>query len=86
MKAHTRLDKFPGKKGSTVRVNNGNINGAITILKKRNNEEGLAKELRDREFFMTKRQRARRDKAAAIRRYKKAALEQKQLDSMGGSF
>lgn len=85
-KAHSRqaLDKsYFGKKGSTVNVINNNINGALAILKKRNNEEGLNKELRDREYFLTKTQKRRKEKAAAKRRFQKKLAEQKQIDSTG---
>jgi small subunit ribosomal protein S21 len=64
-------DGFMNKKGLSVFVNNNNINSAISLLKKKVNDEGLKKDLRDREHHMTKQQRKRRAQAAAIRRQRK---------------
>lgn len=59
------------KRGLYVKVNNNNINQAITILKRKMNEEGIKKELRAREHFVSKSQKRRKDRAAGIRRHQK---------------
>lgn len=68
------------KKGLTVKVHNNNVNAALTILKKRITEEGLKKELRVREHYMSKGERKRKALAAAKRRYRKAIDEKNKLD------
>lgn len=60
------------KRGLYVKVNNNNISQAITILKRKMNEEGIKKELRAREHFVSKSQKRRKEKAAGIRRHQKA--------------
>jgi small subunit ribosomal protein S21 len=86
LQKHYRQDGFLNKRGMTVYVNNNNINGAISLLKKRINEEGLKKELRDREHFQTKQQKFRKARAAAARRRQKDESERKRQDMAGGSL
>lgn len=69
------------KKGMTVTVKNNNISNAISSLKRRMNDEGITKELRDREYYMSKGQKRRKAHAAAVRRHKKD-VEQKVKDGL----
>ena len=64
-----------------VEVRNGNVEKALRILKKKLQQDGLFNELREREFHMTKGEKGRRSKAAAIRREFKA--KQKQFEELG---
>ena len=64
-----------------VEVRNGNIDKAIRVLKNKLQQEGVFNELREREYYMTKGEKRRRAKAAAIRRAKKA--EEKRLKEFG---
>jgi len=59
------------KKGLTVKVYNNNIDGAITQLKRRCNNEGLNKELRKRKHYDPPSVIRRRKLAEAIMRWKK---------------
>lgn len=59
------------KKGMTVTVKNNNVSSAISSLKRRMNDEGITKELRNREYHMTKGQKRRKAHAAAVRRHLK---------------
>lgn len=68
-----------GKRGLTVRVNNGNINGAISQLKKRSNLEGINKELRKRKHFEPNTLKRRRALAEAQGRWRK---KQAQIDGV----
>lgn len=62
---------FFGKKGMTVRVWNGNINGAISQLKKRMNSEGVTKEFRASQHFEDNTTKRRRKLAEAKSRWRK---------------
>ena len=64
-----------------VEVRNGNVDKAIRVLKNKLQQEGVFNELREREYYMTKGEKRRRAKAAAIRRAKKA--EEKRLKEFG---
>ena len=64
-----------------VEVRNGNVVKAIRVLKNKLQQEGVFNELREREYYMTKGEKRRRAKAAAIRRAKKA--EEKRLKEFG---
>jgi len=55
-----------------VTVRNNNVDKAMRVLKNKLQQEGIFNELREREFYMTKGEKKRRSKAAAIRRSKKA--------------
>jgi len=62
---------FYGKYGCSVKVYNGNINGAITQLKRKVNAEGINKELRKRKHFETNTAKRRRKLSEAQVRWKK---------------
>ena len=64
------------KMGLYVKVHNNNINTAISLLKKMINEDGLKKEMREKEHYTSKSERRRKEKAAAIRRALKRRAEQ----------
>jgi len=64
-----------------VDVRNGNVDKAIRVLKNKLQQEGVFNELREREYYMTKGEKRRKAKAAAIRRAKKA--EEKRLKEFG---
>ena len=64
-----------------VEVRNNNVEKAIRVLKKKLQQEGIFNELREREAFMSKGEKKRRAKAAAIRRNDKA--KRKRLEEFG---
>ena len=55
-----------------VTVRNGNVDKAMRVLKNKLQQEGVFNELREREHYMTKGEKRRKARAAAIRRTKKA--------------
>ena len=55
-----------------VEVRNGNLDKALRVLKNKLQQEGVFNELREREYYVTKGEKRRKAKAAAIRRNKKA--------------
>ena len=64
-----------------VEVRNGNLDKALRVLKNKLQKEGIFNELRDGEHYMSKGEKRRRAKAAAVRRQKKA--DQKRLEEFG---
>tara|TARA_B100001769_G_scaffold223108_1_gene183711 strand:+ start:410 stop:613 length:204 start_codon:yes stop_codon:yes gene_type:complete len=64
-----------------VTVRNNNVDKAMRVLKNKLQQEGVFNELREREYFMTRGEKKRKDKAAAIRRNKKTL--QKRFDELG---
>ncbi len=64
-----------------VTVRNNNVDKAMRVLKNKLQQEGFFNELREREYFMTRGEKRRKDKAAAIRRNKKAL--QKRHEELG---
>ena len=64
-----------------VEVRNGNLDKALRVLKNKLQKEGIFNELRDREHYMSKGEKRRRAKAAAVRRQKQA--DQKRLEEFG---
>ena len=52
-------------------VRNNNVDKALRVLKNKLQQEGIFNELREREYHMTRGEKKRRSKAAAIRRTKK---------------
>ena len=66
---------------SKIIVRNGNVDKAMRVLKNKLQQEGIFNELREREYYMTRGEKRRRAKAAAIRRTKKA--EEKRLEEHG---
>tara|TARA_Y100000817_G_scaffold57870_1_gene42843 strand:+ start:184 stop:387 length:204 start_codon:yes stop_codon:yes gene_type:complete len=55
-----------------VTVRNNNVDKAIRVLKNKLQQEGFFNELREREYYMTRGEKRRKAKAAAIRRTKKS--------------
>lgn len=66
-----------GKRGLTVRVVNGQLESALSRLKRLLNQEGITRELRRRRYYEKPTTRRRREKAEARIRWlrKKALLE-----------
>ena len=75
-----RNDKKP-LGGMTVTVRNGDVNGALRVLKKKLIKEGVFQELRERTFFESRGTKRRKAKAAATRRYKRKM--QKRFEELG---
>ena len=57
--------------GLTVIVRNGDVNGALRVLKKKLMKDGLFQEIRERSFYESRGTKRRKAKAAATRRYKR---------------
>ena len=55
----------------TVTVKNGNVDRAMTTLKKKLQKEGLLKELKQRQFFEKPSAKKARKKAEGIKRYQR---------------
>ena len=72
-----RNDKKP-LGGLTVTVRNGDVNGALRVLKKKLLKEGVFQELRERSFYESRGTKRRKAKAAATRRYKRKMLKRKE--------
>jgi len=64
-----------------VDVRNNNVEKALRILKKKLQQDGLFNELRERESHMTKGEKGRKSRAAAIRRESKSI--QKRMEEHG---
>ena len=67
--------------GTTVLVRNGDVNGAMRVLKKRLIRDGFFQELRERTYFESRGTKRRKEKAAATRRYKRKM--QKRFEELG---
>ena len=74
--------RFPEKRlpGTAVAVENGNIDKAIRKLKKKLQKEDMFNELRKREFFETRSERKRKEKAASTRRCIRKIEKEKMLE------
>ena len=59
------------KQGLTVMVRGDDINGAMRVLKKRMQEEGIFNEVRERTSYKTRNEKRRVVKAAGRRRWLK---------------
>ncbi len=59
------------KSGMSVQVRNNDVNGAMRVLKKRMQTEGVFNELRERQAFQSKAERRRLADAAGRRRWLK---------------
>ena len=59
------------KAGLTVQVRNNDINGALRVLKKRMQTEGVLNEIRERKAFRSKGEKKRPAAAARRRRWMK---------------
>ena len=57
--------------GLSVTVFNNNVDGALRILKKKVKNANIMQDLKDREFFQTRREKRRLLKDKAIRRQKR---------------
>lgn len=68
------------KKGMTVKVNNGNIEGAMAQLKRRMNSEGINKELRKRKHFTPNSILKRQQLSEAKLRWKKKYAQIMELE------
>ena len=64
-----------------VEVRNNNVEGAMRVLKKKLQEDGIFNELRNREYFIAKGEKRRRAKAAGKRRAQKET--KKKLEEFG---
>ena len=62
----------------TVTVRNGDVNGALRVLKKKLLKEGVFQELRERSFYESRGTKKRKEKAAATRRYKRKMQKRKE--------
>ncbi|MGB2427846.1 MAG: 30S ribosomal protein S21 [Alteromonas sp.] len=67
--------------GMTVTVRNGDVNGAIRVLKKKLIKDGMFQELRERAYYESRGTKRRKAKAAATRRYKRKM--QKRFEELG---
>jgi ribosomal protein S21 len=66
-------------KGTRVEVRNGDVNGAMRRLKKLVATEGIIKEYREKQEYVSKGERRRKNKEAAKRRYMKEAKKKQDL-------
>ena len=65
--------------GMTVTVRNGDVNGALRVLKKKLIKEGVFQELRERAYYESRGTKKRRKaKAATTRRYKRKMQKRKE--------
>ena len=64
-----------------IEIRNGNVEGAIRILKKNLQKDGFYTELRNREHYRSKSEKRRLAKAAGRRRHLKA--RQKRMEELG---
>jgi len=65
------LRKDREKSGMSVQVRNNDVNGAMRVLKKRMQSEGVFNELRERQSFQSKAEKRRLADAAGRRRWLK---------------
>ena len=73
-----KSNKSDEPKGLSVSVRNNDVNGALRVLRKRLVKEGIIQELREKTYFQSRGEKRRKEKAAAIRRYKRKL--QKELE------
>ena len=64
-----------------IEVRNNNVDGALRVLKKKLQQDGLFNEMRRKEYHETKGEKRRRSKAAGRQRWIKE--NQKRLDEYG---
>ena len=65
------MKKDREKSGMTVDVRNNDINGALRVMKKRMQTEGIFNEMRERTHYTAKSEKRRLAKAAGRRRWLK---------------
>ena len=68
---HSRMN-FEGKRGLTVEVRNNNVDGAIKLLNRKVKNEGLLREIRQREYYEKPSIVRRRKHIEAVARARKA--------------
>lgn len=68
------------KRGLTVKVKNNDVNKALRKLKKLMQQEGIFQELRKRESYEPPSLKKKREKAQAVKRWKKKQAELKKFD------
>ncbi len=78
-KNFSKKDKFKKEEGMAVSVRNGDVNGALRILKKKLMKDGFFQELRERSYFVGKGEKKRKAKAAGKRRYQRR-MEKRELE------
>ena len=71
-------EKQEQPQGMTVVVRNGDVNGALRVLKKKLMKDGFFQELRERTFHESRGTKRRKEKAAATRRYKRKMQKRKE--------
>lgn len=64
-----------------VEVRNNNVDKAMRILKKKLTEDGFFNELREREFYMSKGEKRRHERAASKRRINRNL--EKRMEELG---
>ncbi len=72
MSSH-RTGAFENKRGLSVDVRNNNIEGAIRTLGRKVKQEGLIREIRQRQYYEKPSTVRRRERAEAVSRAMKAA-------------
>lgn len=68
------------KRGLTVKVKNNDVNKALRKLKKLMQQEGIFQELRKRESYEPPSLKKKREKAQAVKRWKKKQAELAKFD------
>ena len=71
MKYRKKPNKTDEPKGLSVSVRNNDVNGALRVLKKRMQTEGVFNELRERTAFRSRGEKKRLQRAAGRRRWLK---------------
>ena len=71
MKYKKKSNKSDELKGLSVSVRNNDVNGALRVLKKRMQTEGVFNELRERTAFRSRGEKKRLQRAAGRRRWLK---------------
>lgn len=75
MSQYNAKEPWESIRGLSVTVKNNDVNGALRILKKKIQREGILKDLADREYYTKKSTKRRLKKKAAIIREKKKQQE-----------
>ncbi len=65
-----------------IQVRDNNIDQALRALKKKMQREGLYREMRMRRFYEKPSERRRRERAEAIRRYRKLLKKKMERDEL----
>ncbi len=76
-------NREPGERAIIeVQVRDNNIDQALRALKKKMQREGLYREMRMRRFYEKPSERRRRERAEAIRRYRKLLKKKMERDEL----